>query len=68
MNPLEHIMGVDEASKRWDLSPAYIKNLCAAGKVTAVKIGNTWILDKDQSNPAQPDHPKNWRSRVTDQP
>lgn len=51
MNPLEHIMGVEEAAERWNLAPGYIKNLCAKGHVTAVKIGKTWILDKTQPNP-----------------
>jgi hypothetical protein len=46
-------MGVDEAAEKWLLSPGYIKNLCAAGKVLAVKIGKTWILDKQQPSPAQ---------------
>lgn len=50
---LKNIMGVDEAAEKWFLSPGYIKNLCAAGKLTAVKIGKTWILDKGQPNPAQ---------------
>lgn len=51
MNPLNRIMGVDEASKLWGLAPGYIKNLCKAGKVKSVKIGKTWILDKNQPNP-----------------
>ncbi|WP_414854303.1 helix-turn-helix domain-containing protein [Brevibacillus sp. IT-7CA2] len=66
MNPLEHIMDVDEASKLWGLQPSYIKDLCRLklqfeGK--AVKKGKTWILDKNQSNPGQPGHPKNWRAK-----
>lgn len=48
---LENIIGVDEASKIWDLSPGYIKNLCAEGKIKAKKIGNTWVIDKTQENP-----------------
>lgn len=51
MNPLEHIMGVEEAAQLWDLKPGYIKNLCNDGKLKAVKIGKTWILDKGQPNP-----------------
>jgi len=46
-------MGVEEAAERWNLAPGYIKNLCNAGKVKAVKIGKTWILDKTQPNPKQ---------------
>lgn len=53
MNPLVHIMGVEEASTLWNLSPGYIKNLCAIGKVKSVKIGNVWILDKGQPNPSK---------------
>lgn len=51
MNPLEKIMGVDEASELWGLSPGYIKNLCAAGKVECIKIGKTWVLSREQPNP-----------------
>jgi excisionase family DNA binding protein len=44
-------MGVEEAAKLWGTTPGYVKNLCAEGKVRAVKIGKTWILDKNQPNP-----------------
>ncbi|MFB5562299.1 helix-turn-helix domain-containing protein [Bacillus cereus] len=52
-NSLEMVMGVEEASERWRLSPGYIKNLCAEGKVLCKKIGKTWIIDKDQPLPNQ---------------
>jgi hypothetical protein len=45
--------GVNEAAKAWGLKPMYIKNMCAAGKVKAVKIGKTWIIDNRQPNPAR---------------
>lgn len=63
MNPLEHIMGVNEAAEMWGLSAGTIKNYCADGKLKAIKIDNRWILDKNQPNPKQPDHPKNWRNK-----
>lgn len=53
MNILDKVMGVDEASELWSLSPGYIKNLAAEGKIEARKIGKTWILSKDQANPKQ---------------
>jgi hypothetical protein len=67
LGALDDIMDVEEASKLWGLAPSYIKDLCrkrleAEGK--AVKKGKTWILDKNQPNPSQPDHPKNWRSKL----
>lgn len=52
MSNLDSIMGVNEAAELWSLKPGYIKNLCASGKVLAVKIDNRWIIDKDQVNPA----------------
>lgn len=61
MNPLDQIMGVNDAATLWDLKPGSIKNLCASGKVKAIKIEGRWIIDKNQLSPAQPDHPKNWR-------
>jgi len=63
MNDLDRIMGTEEASKLWGLKQDYIKNLCREGKVVAKLIGRTWILDKEQPNPGQPTHPKNWRGR-----
>lgn len=47
-NPLEQVIGVDEASELWNLSPGYIKNLCAANKIKCKKIGKTWVIDKTQ--------------------
>lgn len=48
---LTQIMSCQDASKTWQLSPHYIKNLCSEGKVKAVQIGKTWIIDKNQPNP-----------------
>jgi excisionase family DNA binding protein len=45
---LDNIIGVEEASKLLALSPGYIKNLCAAGKLPSKKIGKTWIIDKSK--------------------
>lgn len=50
---LNHLIGVSEASQLWGLTAAYIKNLCAEGKIDAVKIGNVWVIDKRQPNPKQ---------------
>lgn len=50
---LDNIIGVEEASKLWNLSPGYIKNLCAEGKIKSKKIGKTWIIDKTQINPSK---------------
>lgn len=47
---LNNIIGVDEAHSISGLSAGYIKNLCAAGKISAKKIGKTWIIDKEQFN------------------
>lgn len=51
MSVLDQIMGVDEASELWSLSPGYIKNLCAERRLQARKIGKTWIISKNQENP-----------------
>lgn len=50
---LDNIIGVEEASKLWGLSPGTIKNYCADGKIIAKKIGKTWVIDKNQENPSQ---------------
>ncbi|QSX24486.1 DNA-binding protein [Priestia megaterium] len=51
--PLNQLMGVDDASKLWGLKAGYIKNLCAAKKIKSKKIGNSWVIDKNQKNPSQ---------------
>jgi len=48
---IENTMGVEDAAIRWGLAPGTVKNLCAAGKVTARKIGKTWVIPKDHPNP-----------------
>lgn len=48
----QKIMGVEEASKIWGLSPGYIKNLCASGKLDAAKVGKTWVITRKQVNPS----------------
>lgn len=53
-NPLDQIMGVQEAAERWGIHHDSVKRLCAQKKAIAKKIGKTWILLKDQSNPSQP--------------
>lgn len=53
--PLDNIMGAEEASKLWGLSPSYIKDLCAKGSIQCKKIGKTWVIDKNQPNPRKDD-------------
>lgn len=43
---LNNVIGVEEAAEMLNLSAGYIKNLCAAGKIEAKKIGKTWIINK----------------------
>ncbi len=52
VNVLGEIMGVEQASSIWGLSPERIKHLCADGKVKSIKIGKTWIIDQNQDNPS----------------
>lgn len=51
MNVLDQIMGVQEAGELWGLSPDRVKGLCQNGEVLAKKVGNSWVLDKNQPNP-----------------
>lgn len=55
MSILDNVIGVDEAAKLWNLSPGYIKNLCAEGKIKCKKIGKTWVIDRTQQNPSKKD-------------
>ena len=51
MNPLDNIMGVQEASARWGISSDHVKRLCQDKDVQAKKIGKTWVIAKNQPNP-----------------
>lgn len=44
-------MGIDEAALTWNLTPSHVRELCENGKVKAIKIGDTWLIKKDQPNP-----------------
>jgi len=48
---LDSVVGAEEAAAMWKLTPGYIKNLCAAGRLKAKKIGKTWVIDKNQPRP-----------------
>lgn len=63
-NPLDHIMGVSQASEIWGVDPSTIKKMCSNGKIPAVKIGETWILRKDQSRPMVQKNYFVWKDHV----
>lgn len=48
---LKQIMGVTEAAERWGVDPSTIKKMCSSGRIPAIKIGETWIMSKDQERP-----------------
>lgn len=60
MDILDEIMGVEEAGKAWGLSPDHVKRLCRDGVVKAKKIGNTWVIDRNQPNPKK----RNFQERM----
>ncbi|AVG14372.1 helix-turn-helix domain-containing protein [Paenibacillus larvae] len=45
------VMGTDEAGLKWGKSADHIKRLCREGKLDAYRIGNTWIVLRDQEYP-----------------
>jgi len=51
VNVLDQIMGVQEAAELWGLSADRVKGMCQSGDVKAKKIGNSWVLDRNQTNP-----------------
>lgn len=48
---LDNLISCSDAAELWGLSPHYVKNLCRMGKIKAVCIGKTWVIDKTQPNP-----------------
>lgn len=51
LSPLDEIIGVHEAASLWGTTAHYVKKLCYEGKVSAKKIGGSWVIDKNQPNP-----------------
>ncbi|MFA2694483.1 helix-turn-helix domain-containing protein [Bacillus mycoides] len=43
---LQNVIGVNDAASILNVSPGYVKNLCAQGKIVAKKIGKTWVIDR----------------------
>lgn len=41
-----NVIGVHEAASILNVSPGYVKNLCAQGKIVAKKIGKTWVINR----------------------
>ena len=50
---LDGVMGVEEASQRWELEQSTIKKYCQRGRIPAVKISNTWIIDRRATRPTR---------------
>jgi len=46
--PLENYLTVMEAAKRLKIHPDTVKRLCRQGDIPAIKIRNTWLIDKDK--------------------
>ncbi|KAB2456619.1 helix-turn-helix domain-containing protein [Bacillus cereus] len=45
---VHNVIGVNEAASILNVSPGYVKNLCAQGKIVAKKIGKTWVIDRSK--------------------
>ncbi len=47
MAPLDSYYNVIEASRRLKVHPETVKRLCRQGDLPAIKIHNTWLIDRD---------------------
>ena len=47
MTPLDSYYNVIEASRRLKVHPETVKRLCRQGDLPAIKIHNTWLIDRD---------------------
>lgn len=48
---LNNMMSVKQAAEYWDVGVATVRRWCGSGKIKAHKVGEYWIIDKNQSNP-----------------
>ena len=39
------MISVDSASKRLNITPQQVRNLCRSGKLKSEKVGNTWVIE-----------------------
>jgi excisionase family DNA binding protein len=46
--PLENYFTVIEVAKRLGIHTDTVKRLCCQGDIPAVKIRNTWLIDRDK--------------------
>ena len=45
--PFENYVTVIEAARRLRIHPDTVKRLCRQGDIPAVKLRNTWLIDRD---------------------
>jgi excisionase family DNA binding protein len=38
------MLSADEAAERLNVTPAWVRRLCANGRISAVRVGNQWIV------------------------
>jgi hypothetical protein len=51
-NPLMHIMGPEEAAKKWGIEFTDVIQACVDGKLKAIYLDETfWVINKNQPNP-----------------
>ncbi|WP_322552773.1 hypothetical protein [Priestia megaterium] len=55
---LDHVIGAKEAAELWNVTEGHIKNLCANREVVAKKVGNAWVIEKNQPHVALKQHLK----------
>lgn len=47
MEPWDRYVTAIEAGRRLKIHPETVKRLCRQGDLPAIKIRNTWLIDKD---------------------
>ena len=47
MDPWDSYFNVIEASRRLKVHPETVKRLCRQGDLPAIKLHNTWLINKD---------------------
>ena len=45
--PLDNYLTVIEAARRLGIHPDTVKRLCRQGDIPAVKLRNTWLIDRE---------------------
>lgn len=50
---MQHLMSLEEATTKWNVSKRTVRQWCINGSINAVNIDGTWVINRNQQTPIQ---------------